>query len=564
MTVYGSMQCPFYVHEAVAIALGIDHSKVRIVQTVTGGAFGGKEDVPSLLAGIAAIAAYKIGKPCKIILGRKEDIFSMSKRHPSLVRYRTAADADGNLLGIEVDYYLDAGAFATLSPVVLWRGAVHALGPYRCPNVKVKAYAVATNKVPCGAFRGFGTPQILFAHESQMDILAEKTGKDPFEIRQQNALKPGEETITGQKLNQSFGLDKVMEKAYWRSGWANKRRALGYEKGTGDVRKGIGVSTIFYGVGLGAGGRYLARAGAFVKICKDSSVAVAVGTTEMGQGMRTVLSQIAAEQLGLPMERVFMLETDTTRVPDSGPTVASRSTVMSGNAIIDACRQIKKRMAPVAARLLDAKPGEIGFGNGRVYVDRVEDKFITFEELVRVCMEEKVHLSQQGWFEAPYTSFNEEDGQGWAYFTYTFACNVAEVTVDIKTGEVTVDNLTAAHDVGKAINPALVEGQIEGGSLQGMGYGTMEDILHNDDGHIINYNLSTYIIPTIMDAPSFAPIIVEEEFPQGPFGAKGFGEQPLMGVAPAVANAIAHAADIRPDQLPVTPERIEKMIRESH
>lgn len=563
MTVYGSMQCPFYVHDAVSTGLGISENKVRIVQTVTGGGFGGKEDVPSLLAGAAAVAAMKLNRPVKLILSRKEDIQTMSKRHPSWTKYRTAADKNGNIEAIDVEFYFDAGAFSTLSPVVLWRGTVHALGPYKCPNVRVKSHAVATNKVPCGAYRGFGTPQILFAHEAQMDLLAKKVGKDPFELRRENALQLGDETITGQALNESFGLPGVMNEAFEKSQWLEKRNEYGFDKGKGDKRKGVGVSTILYGVGLGAGGKYIARAGAYVEVFKDGSVSFAVGTTEMGQGMRTVLSQICADEMGVPLEKVFALETDTTRVPDSGPTVASRSTVMSGNAIINACRKIKARMAKLAALDLDTDESEVMFGDGRVYVRRVPSKCITFDYLVQLCCAKKVHLSAQGWFSAPYTDFNEEDGQGWAYFTYTFACNVAEVTVDIKTGEITVDRLTAAHDLGKAINPVLVEGQIEGGSMQGMGYGLTEDILHDEKGNIINYGFSTYIIPTTLDIPQIHPIIVEEPFPQGPFGAKGFGEQPLMGVAPAVASAVAHAIGTQPDRIPMIPERVLKWVREN-
>ena len=558
MTVYGSMQCPFYVHDGVAKCLGISQNKVRIIQTITGGGFGGKEDVPTLLAGVTAVAATKLNRPCKMTLNRSEDIIMMSKRHPSWSVYKTASDKDGNIKAIDVKFYLDAGAFSTLSPVVLWRGAVHALGPYKCPNVRVKAYAVATNKVPCGAYRGFGSPQILFAHEAQMDKLAKKIGKDPFELRKQNALELNDETITGQKLNQSFGLRKVIDEAFEKSGWAEKRKKYGFHNGEGDKRKGIGVSTIFYGVGLGAGGKYIARAGAYVEVFVDGTVSFAVGTTEMGQGMRTVLSQICAEEIGVSLEDIFCLETDTTRVPDSGPTVASRSTVMSGNAIIAACKKIKKRIALLAAEILEAKPDELKFADGKIFVERIPERFVLFKDIVKRCYNEKVHMAAQGWFEAPYTSFNEENGQGWAYFVYTYACNVVEVTVDLKTGAIDVDKLTAAHDLGKAINPVLVEGQIEGGSMQGMGYGVVEDILHNDEGQIINHGFSTYIIPTVLDCPEIKPIIVEERFPEGPFGAKGFGEQPLMGVAPAVASAVAHAIGCQPDRIPMIPERIIK------
>lgn len=558
IVIYGSMQCPFYVHQAVTDILGLPESKVRIVQTITGGAFGGKEDVPSQLAGVTAVAAMKTGRPCKLILHRNEDLISMSKRHPSLTIYKTAADKEGNIKAIDVKYYLDAGAYSTLSPVVLWRGTVHALGPYKCDNVRVHTYAVATNKVPCGAYRGFGTPQILFAHEGQMDRLAEKVGKDPFELRLQNALELDGETITGQKLNQSFGLHQAMKQALEKSGYKEKRPKFGFHNGTGDTRKGIGVSSIFYGVGLGAGGRNMARSGAFVELHKDGSAAFAVGTTEMGQGMRTVLSQICADALGIPLEKVFCLETDTSRIPDSGPTVASRATVLSGNAIIDACWQIKDRISPVAAEMLDAKDDELEFQDGKVFVERIPERYILIDDLLKQCAARRIHMAAQGWFEAPYTSFNEENGQGWAYFVYAYACNVAEVTVDIKTGQVTVDRLTAAHDIGRAINPTLVEGQIEGGSLQGMGYGVMEDILHDKNGRMITTGLSTYIIPTTKDAPHIEPIIVEEEFPEGPYGAKGFGEQPLMGVAPAVACAVAQAINAHPDRTPMIPERILK------
>lgn len=561
MTVYGSMQCPFYVREGVAHVLGISLNQVRVVQCVTGGGFGGKEDVPSLVAGIAAVLAKKSNRPVKFILTREEDIIMMSKRHPGLIYYKTGATKDGKLTAIEVTYYLNGGGYSTLSPVVMWRGAVHAAGPYKCANVKVDAKAVATNLVPCGAYRGFGTPQVLFAHESQMDVLAEKLGMSPVDIRKVNALELGDETSTGQQLKHSFGLKKTLNEALKKSSWDMKRKE--YEKDSGTVRRGIGLSTVFYGMGLGAGGAHMARAGAFVQVHQDATINIAVGTTEMGQGMRTVLSQIAAEEFGVEVTDVHMLQVDTSRVPDSGPTVASRSTTLSGNAIRDGCKKIKQMLAPVAAEMLNCKTVDVGFNSGRVYAHDLSSDGVSFAELIATASHEKVHMAAQGWAIAPYTSFDPDTGQGWAYFTYASATNIAEVQVDLATCVVTVLRITAAHELGRAINPQQVEGQIQGGTLQGMGYGLSEEILHQD-GVMINPDFSTYIIPTSMDAPVIDPIIVEEPFPDGPFGAKGFGELPLMGVAPAVANAVTHAIGARSFEIPLTPERLFELLKQNN
>ena len=553
MDVHGSMQCPFYIHDALTVALGIPMHKIRVIQATTGGAFGGKEDMPSLVADWAAILAHHTGRPVKLILSREEDFVSMSKRHPSLVRFKTGVTSDGRLVAVEVLYYLDGGAYSTLSPVVMWRGCVHALGPYVCPNVKIDTDAVATNKLPCGAFRGFGTPQILFAHELQMDELAHRLGRDPLEIRRLNSLQPGDETATGHVLNDSMGLQETIRLASEGAEWSDKRKR--YRQDQGPVRRGIGISTVFYGVGLGAGGRAISRAGAFVQIHKDGSVSVAVGTTDMGQGMRTVLNQVAAEALGLPYEQVRMLDVDTSRVPDSGPTVASRSTVMSGNAIIDACNTIRQRMAPVAGELLECPVDDLVWKEGVISCRTGKSKNLPLVELVAECMNRHVHLACQGWFSAPYTSFDENTGQGWAYYTYAYATNIAEVEVDLRSGEVKVLRITAAHDVGRAVNPQQVEGQIQGGTLQGVGYALSEEILMRD-GRMINPDFSTYIIPAATEAPIIDPIIVEARFGEGPFGAKGFGELPLMGVAPAVANAVFHATGARIRELPLKPERV--------
>jgi len=559
ITVYGSLQCPFYVQEGVANILRLPLNKVRIIQTVTGGGFGGKEDIPSLYAGNVALMAFLTGRPVKLVLTREEDFLTSTKRHPSLIKYKTGAKKDGTITGIEVTFYMDGGAYSTLSPIVLWRGLIHSSGPYRCEHVKIDGYAVATNRVHCGAFRGFGQPQLILAHEAQMDILAEKLNIDPVEIRRKNAFQVGDATATGQKLETSVGLLDTINETWKKSEWQQKK--ILYEQDKGNKRRGIGISSSFYGVSLGAGGRKYEKSGAYVEINKDCSINVAVGTTEMGQGMKTVLSQIAADALGVTYEDIYILETDSTRVPDSGPTVASRSTVMSGNAIKDACRQLRERLEKVAENMLKIPAKVLIWDNGHIYFKQNPSVKITFKELIEEALHQDVHLSAQGWFVAPYTTFDEETGQGWCYFTYVYSTNIAEVEVDMTTGTVKVLKVTAAHDVGKAINPTLVEGQIQGGIVQGLGYALTEGLIYDKSGKMINPNFSTYIIPTAVDSTVIEPIIVEHIYPDGPYGAKGFGELPILGVAPAIANAVSHATGVRIKELPVTPEKLYKAMR---
>jgi CO/xanthine dehydrogenase Mo-binding subunit len=535
VVVYGSMQCPFYVQKAVASALGCELNKARIVQTVTGGGFGGKEDAPSAPGAQVALLAQATGRPVRLIMTREEDMAVMSKRHPGRVRMRTGATRDGELVAVEVDYLLDGGAYATLSPVVLFRGAVHAAGPYRVPNVKVDARVVRTHKVPCGAFRGFGEPQVVFACESQMDLLAERLGMDPLELRRRNALRKGDETITGHRLTASVGFDEVLTKVAQSAEWESKRAS--YAGSGGAVRKGIGLAACYYGVGLGAMGKHLNPAGANVVVHGDGSVTVAVGTTEIGQGMVAVLTQIAAEALGCPVELVRVMEADTSRVPDSGPTVASRTTVMSGNAIRDAAARIRAAMEPVIA-----------------------DSGLSWKDAVAMCVQKQVGLAAHGWAVPPATSFDLTTGQGEAYICYSFSANIVEVEVDTETGETRVLRVHSGHDTGRVINPTTGEGQVEGGVVQGLGYALVEEHATRD-GRILNDQFSTYIIPTTLDTPEIRSILVEDEFPWGPYGAKGLGETPIIAVAPAVTNAIHHAVGVRLNEIPATPERVWTALR---
>ncbi len=562
MTVHSTTQCPFYVLDAVAAALGVPYNKIKILQTVTGGGFGGKEDVPALVASHAAICAAKTGRPVKLVYGRKEDFQSMSKRHPGWARVAYAADKNGRITACRVKYVLDGGAYSTLSPIVLWRGTVHAAGPYKIPNVDIKTYAAATNKVPCGAFRGFGQPQICFAQESLIDELAEKLGMDPVQLRLKNLLEPGDRTVTGQKLNSSCGLKEIVQAVRKRSGWDKKLKNRGSRVGKqGDIVTGIGFSATYYGVGLGAKGRYLDRAGALVNIYKDASVGVNVGNTEMGQGALTVLAQIAAETLNAPYESVKVEEVDSSKVPDSGPTVASRTTLMSGNAIIEAASPIRERIFKTAFAMLIAAGAD---ASKKMTASRglfsMGGKTVDFRTVVAECWFRRFKMSEQGWYAAPRTTFKMEDGQGDAYVIYSYSADAAEVEVDLKTGVARVKKIWAAYDVGKIVNPRLAVGQAQGGILQGMSWAMFENLVYKN-GIMLNPNFTDYVIATTADKPEYDITFIEKPYAEGPYKAKGMGEVPLIGVAPAVANAIADACGARVRSVPLLPEKVWAALR---
>lgn len=557
IVVQGSMQCPFYIQKGLQYVLGLPMAKLRVIQTVTGGAFGGKEDAPSMPACHAALAAWVTRRPVKHIMTREEDITCMTKRHPGIIRIAYGARRDGTIVACDVEYILNSGVWSTLSPVVLWRGTIHAPGPYQIENVRVDAKAVATHTVPNGAFRGFGQPQVAFANESLIDELAQKLGMDPIELRMRNALETGSETPTKHKLTESVGLKKVITQVRDEAHWVENRAR--HERRLPDGRAyGIGASACFYGTGLGAAGKRLDRAGAFLQVDADGSVQIAVGTTEMGQGHNMALAQITAEELGTTAENITMLPIDTSRVPDSGPTVASRATLMSGGALRDAARKVRTLLHEVVARRHGVEPESLTFEPGTIHV--TPDKAVRFADAVSWAIDERVHLAAQGWFAAPNSEWDPETGLGEAYYIYTYTCNIAEVAVDEETGEVQVLRIVSGHDIGKAINRREAEGQIQGGAVQGLGYALYEDLVEKD-GKILRPNFSGYIIPATGDIPPITPVIVEEPYSEGPFGAKGLGEPPLIAIAPAIANAISDAVGVRATQLPMIPERILALIQ---
>jgi CO/xanthine dehydrogenase Mo-binding subunit len=537
VTIWGSLQCPYYIHKALTPIFGLPKDRVRIIQAETGGGFGGKEEYPSMISAHAALLAWMSGKPVKIIYDRAEDMVATTKRHPSRTRHRTAVSRDGKLLAMEIDFTLDGGAYETVSPVVLSRGTIHAAGPYACPNVRIRSRAVATNVPPHGAFRGFGAPQSVFALERHMDRVAEAAGLPPDEFRRRNFVHEGQTLAVSQVVREKVDMARLMERAFEASGYHEKRARFERENQGNAVKKGIGFAAFMHGAGFtGSGEEYLASE-ALLEATPEGIVRVLAGSTEIGQGANTVFTQVAAETLGLDCDRIEVLQPDTAYVPNSGPTVASRTTMIVGGLVESAARNILNTL--LESGLLKSSYDSKDFAEAcREYIA----KFGPLKSFVKYHQPADVR-----WDDTTY--------QGDAYGAYGWAVYLAEVSVDTRTAEVRVDNFTAVQEVGTIVNPMLAAGQVEGGVAQGIGFAVYENVVWKD-GRMINGQMTNYIMPTSMDVPPIRVIFEEVPYGTGPHGAKGIGELPLDGTAPAVANAIAHAtgADIR--RVPVTPETL--------
>jgi CO/xanthine dehydrogenase Mo-binding subunit len=513
IAVHGSIQCPYYVHKALVTLLGDAVSHVRVVQTETGGGFGGKEEYPSTIAAHAALLALKARRPVKLIYDRSEDMVATTKRHPSIVRHRTGVTRDGRIVAMDIDVLLDGGAYVTLSPVVLSRGTIHAAGPYRCDHTRIVGRAVMTNTPPNGAFRGFGAPQTQFAMEVHMDRIAESLGMDPVRLRELNALTPGDTTATGQVLGDDCSALETLRRAVRQSRYHEKRANVA------STGRGVGVALFYHGSGFTGSGELRLASRAAVELT-DQGVRVLTSSTEIGQGTRTMHAQIVADALGIPYEQVEVAQPDTSRVPDSGPTVASRTCMVVGGILQRAAAEVRRRIG-------DAAPGDYFRANGPL---RVEAEY-----------------EQPEWIR-----WDDDSYTGDAYATYGWGCNVAEVEVDPVTFEVRPLRLTAVVDVGKAIHPALAIGQVEGGTAQAIGFALLEHVVMRD-GAMANGQLTNYTIPTTLDTPPIDVTLVENPYPGGPFGAKGLGELPMDGPAPALINAIRSVGfDVR--EAPAIPE----------
>jgi CO/xanthine dehydrogenase Mo-binding subunit len=545
VTVWGSLQCPYYVHKALVRLFGLPKDKIRIVQTETGGGFGGKEEYPSMIAAHAALLALKSGKPVKMIYDRAEDMLATTKRHPSRTRHRTAVSNDGKFLAMDIDFTIDGGAYETLSPVVLSRGTIHAAGPYNCPNVRINSRAVATNVPPHGAFRGFGAPQSVFALERHLDRVAEAVGLSPAELRRRNFIHQGETLAVHQVVREKVEMAQLMDRAFALCDYHAKRERFPQENAHSHIKKGIGFASFLHGAGFtGSGEEYLASEAA-LEVTTEGRVRIFAGSTEMGQGTNTVFTQIAAEALGIACDQIEIAQPDTAQVPNSGPTVASRTTMIVGKLIESAALAVQKSLIDSGHLKPNYTPSEFAAAAG-AYIQTSGP----LQSLIKYQ-----HPSDLHWDDQRY--------QGDAYGAYAWAVYVAEVSIDMRTAEVRVEDFVAIQEVGKVINPILAAGQIEGGVAQGIGFALYENCVWQE-GRMINGQMTNYIMPTSMDIPPIRVFFEENPYERGPAGAKGIGELPLDGTAPAIANAIAYATGANITTVPITPEVLLEILESVH
>ena len=534
ITVHGSLQCPYYVHRALIAGMGLDDAHVQVVQAETGGGFGGKEEYPSMIALHASLLARRTGRPVRMIYDRHEDLAATTKRHPAVITHRTGLTRDGRIVAQDIELVLDAGAYTTLTPVVLSRATIHAGGPYDVANVRVRSRGVATNTPPNGAFRGFGAPQAEFAAEMQVNRAAEALGISPLELRRRNVYRPGGLTPTSQVLGADVAGLEVLERAVAASGFEQARERTAAERASrpAGARKarGVGLALGWHGAGFTGSGEEKMGSVASLELAADGTIRILTASTEMGQGTKTIFPQLVAAELEVDIEAVEMAPQDTSLVPDSGPTVASRTAMVVGGLLVHAARRLK---AEVEGRT--GRPFGLGYrDDARDHgPTRIDEQFVPY----------------------PGRHFDDDTYTGDAYPSFGWAAAVAEVEVDLDTAEVAVLSVVAADDVGRVIHPVLCEGQVEGGTLQAVGYATIEEIKLLD-GRYLNDRLQTYLIPTSLDAPRLEAHLVEAPFADAPHGAKGVGELPMDVGAPAVVAAIHDATGAWIHDLPASPERI--------
>jgi CO/xanthine dehydrogenase Mo-binding subunit len=547
VTVWGSMQCPYYVHKALVKLFDLPEGKIRIIQTETGGGFGGKEEYPSLIAGHAALLAWKSGKPVKIIYDRAEDMAATTKRHPSRTRHKTGVTKDGKLVAMEIEFVIDGGAYSTLSPVVLSRGTIHAAGPYFCPNVRIHSRAVATNLPPQGAFRGFGAPQSIFALERQMDRVAHALELTPEEFRRRNFIHEGETTATSQVIHERVDMDHLLTRALQLSDYHAKREAFARSNARSNEgfakKRGVGFATFMHGAGFTGSGEVYLQSVVSAEATSEGKVRILAASTEIGQGTNTIFSQIASEALGLDLDSIEIVQPDTGLVPNSGPTVASRTSMVVGKLVESAVTGLKQTL--VGSGLLPDSYGQA--------------------EFKRACAEYVAKFgslkTSSTYQPPPNVHWDDEKYQGDAYGAYAWAVYVAEVSFDELTYEAHVEDFVALQEVGRVLNPVLAAGQIEGGVAQAIGFTLFENVVWKD-GRMANNQMTNYIIPTPADIPPIRVFFEENPYAYGPGGAKGIGELPMDGAAPAILNAIENATGASFNHIPLMPEMLMNVSHE--
>ena len=549
LTIYVGSQIPYEDRRQVAAALGLPEEQVRVRGTLIGGGFGGKEDIAGQIH--AAMLAQATGHPVKMLYTRQESLLFHPKRHATIIRIKTGAKRDGTLTAVQATLYGDAGAYASLSDKVMTRATTHATGPYVVPHAKIDCYAMYTNNPPSGAFRGFGVTQSAFAVEQNMDLVAEALGMDPIEFRRKNAQRVGTMTATGQLLRESVGLLQTIERVErdmrgdgtdFRWGWREGTKAYGW-----------GVACAYKNTGLGGGAPD--RATAEVEVFPNSTAEVRTSSADMGQGLSVVLAQVTAEELGLPVERVHVLLSDTDLTPDGGPTTASRQTFMSGNAARHAAITMRQALAAVAAERLGVSPERIRFEDGRL---QHNGSSVEIGQVVTWMREQGQEAKVRYVYDAPKTQPLGTGGD--MHFAFSYATQAALVEVDLETGAVRVLKIIAANDVGRAINPRTLEGQVEGGIVMGMGNCLTEEYIV-ENGVPWSVLFSRYKIPSIKHTPEVISHFVEEQVSSGPFGAKGVGEITSINTTPAIANAIYHATGVRVYRIPVDQDALLRALK---
>jgi len=544
LTIFASTQNPHYDHGEVVALLGVEPDRVRIIQAATGGAFGSKLDLN--VQGFIGLALHHLKRPVRYVYTREEAFLATAKRHPLIIQMKTGADRDGRLLAMQTRILCDTGAYGSYGIAVASRAAVHATGPYEVSSVDIEALCIYTNNPFAGAMRGFGAPQMAFATESQMDLVAGELGMDPLGIRRLNALREGSTTGTGQELQASVGIGECLDAIgphysraleAWRTAPAPPFK-----------KRGVGLGAMWYGIGnTGVQNPSTAQ----IEVDLEGRVTLYTGCADIGQGSTTVLSQIAGETLGLAPDRIRTIVGDTRWTTNAGATSASRQTYISGNAVKDAADKLADLLLTEGVDLLKVPKRSLVLDAGLIRSRNDPAKSVPFVKAVRRAQKKGLPLKWQGYFDPVTEPLDPETGQGVPYATYAFACHLAQVTVDICTGEVEVNRVVAAHDVGKAIYPEGVIGQICGGVAMGIGFALMEEYVPGK-----TRSMNDYDIPTCSDMPEVVPIIVESREPTGPYGAKGVGEPALIPTAPAVLNAITNALGERIYTLPANLERV--------
>jgi CO/xanthine dehydrogenase Mo-binding subunit len=557
VTVICNGQSPFLIREKVAYVMGWDLNKVRIIQALTGGAFGGKDDQGPLVAAYAAFAAHKLGKPVAHVWSRDESVCYSNKRFPARIKYRSGASREGKVTGIEVDITLECGAYANRSPFWLWRQTAHAAGPYEVPNCSVDGRAVYTTKVYGGSFRGFGDLALHFAAESQMDKLAVELGMDPIDFRLRNVLLEGGRTTCDQVLDHSVGIKECLEAVRDASDWANHREPVW----NGSKVRGYGVGLAYHGISTSRSTPDWSAASLIMN--QDGSVTYRTGIVEIGQGSPFGHAKIVAEIIGVDPASIKIELPDTDSTLNAKPTHGSRGLMLGGTAAAKAALKLRESMVACASELFGVPAERIDLATGKAFDRENPGTSISIRELAEEIYVRGYDPAAYGFFRAPERFFDPATGLGVNYSVYTFAATVAEVEVDTETGETTVLHVWPAMDCGKAIDPMMVEGQIEGAVSQGMGLVLMEN-MELKNGRVLNPGFKDYVVPSSMDTPEIEPvIIVEKPYRHGAFGAKGVGEPAIISVVPTITNAIYHATGIRFNELPVRPWTLQKALKEA-